>query len=170
MNEFETTLHIMMLNHVSYDDLAKQMGQSNGGNLYNTLNKNKNIYVSSLLKILDSLGYELVVRKQGKTEGGYVIDNDNTPSPLRFHDMSMNFGVDPTKKRLNLSRSERLELTEKLRHKMTELTLSECENELYEIWCTTNPVRKKIRAMSEYEEEYFKYLKEFRELYKEMSV
>lgn len=91
MNEFETTIHIMMLNHISYDDLAKRMGKTNSGNLYNVLNKNKNIYVSSLMKILDNLGYDIVIRKKGKNDGGYVIDNDNTPSPLRFHDMSLNF-------------------------------------------------------------------------------
>ena len=92
MNEFETTLHIMMENRISYDDLAKRMGQRNGGNLYNTLNKNKNIYVSSLMKILDNLDYEIVVRKKGKTEGGYIFDNGNDPSPLRFQDMSIMFG------------------------------------------------------------------------------
>ena len=169
MNEFETTLHIMMLNHVSYDDLAKQMGQKNGGNLYNALNKNKNIYVSSLLKILDNLGYEMVIREKGKTNGGYVIDNDNTLSPLRFHDMSMEFGVDQSKQRLNLSRSERIKLTEEL-HKVTELTLQECENKLYEIWRTVDPVRRKVHAISEYEGEYLKYKKEFRELYEKVSI
>lgn len=91
MNAFETTLHIMMLKHITYEDLAKQMGHANGGNLYNTLNKNKNIYVSSLLKILDKLGYDLVIREKGKTDEGFVIDDSYTPSPLRFHDMSLNF-------------------------------------------------------------------------------
>lgn len=91
MNEFETTMHIMMLNHITYDDLAKQMGQNNSGNLYNMLNKNKNIYVSSLMKILDNLGYDIVIRKKGKTDGGYIIDDSSIPSSLRFHDMSLNF-------------------------------------------------------------------------------
>lgn len=168
MNEFETTLHIMMLNHVSYDDLAKQMGQKNGGNLYNTLNKNKNIYVSSLMKILDNLGYEIVIREKGKTDGGYIIDESDDFSPLRFHDMSMTFGVDPVKERLNLSRTERIKLTEDLKHRIGELTLSECENKLHEIWSTTNPMRKNIKTISEYEGEYLKYKKEFRNLYEEM--
>lgn len=167
MNEFETTLPIMMLNHISYDDLAKQMGRINGGNLYNALNKNKNIYVSSLSKILNNLGYDLVIRKQGQTEGGYIIDNDSTPSPLRFHDMSMEFGIDPKKKRLNLSRSERLEQTEELKRHISEITHFECEERLREIWSTVSPVRKKDSKISEYESEYLKYRKEFQELYGE---
>lgn len=168
MNEFETTLHIMMLNHVSYDDLAKQMGQNNSGNLYRTLNKNKNIYVSSLLNILDNLGYELVVREKGKTDGGYVLDNDDVLSPLRFHNMGMIFGGGQVAERLNLSRSERIKLTRELKQQIGELTLSECEDRLRDIWSTTNPVHKKIKTISEYEGEYLKYLKEFRDLYREV--
>lgn len=168
MNEFETTLHIMMLNHVSYDDLAKQMGQNNSGNLYRTLNKNKNIYVSSLLNILDNLGYELVVREKGKTDGGYVLDSGDVLSPLRLHDMGMIFGGSQVAERLNLSRSERIKLTRELKQQIGELTLSECEDRLRDIWSTTDPVRKKIKTISEYEGEYLKYLKEFRDLYREV--
>ena len=91
MNEFETTIHIMRLNHITYDELAKRTGQS-GGNVYNALNKSKNIYVSSLLKMLDCMGYDIVVRQKGKTDGGYIIDNSYTPSPLRVPDIDMQFG------------------------------------------------------------------------------
>lgn len=91
MNEFEITQHIMMLHHVNYDDLAKRLGHANAGNIYNQLNKNKNIYVSSLRKILDELGYEMVVRRKSNHEEQYVVSDDNLPSPLRFHDMNLNF-------------------------------------------------------------------------------
>lgn len=168
MNEFETTLHIMMLNHVSYDDLAKQMGQNNSGNLYRTLNKNKNIYVSSLLNILDNLGYELVVREKGKNDGGYILDSSDVLSPLRFHDMGMIFGGNQVVERLNLSRSERIKLTKELKQQIGKLTLPEIEDKLCDIWSTTNSGRKKIKTISEYEGEYLKYLKEFRDLYREV--
>lgn len=167
MNEFETTLHLMMINNVSYNDLAEKMGHTNGGNLYNTLNRNKHIHVDTLRKILNTMGYDLVVRKQGNTEGGYVIDDDNTPSSLRFHDMSMEFGVDSKKKRLNLSRSERIRQTEDLKKKVHELTPFECEEKLREIWSTVNPVRKKNSTISEYEGEYLQYREEFRTIYGE---
>ncbi len=172
MNEFETTLHIMMLDHITYDDLAKQMGQPNGGNLYNALNRNKNIYFSSLLKILNSLGYDIVVREKGKTDGGYIIDDSDTPSPLRFHDMSMQFKTEPVGKNSYLSRAERLRLSEELKHQTGELTLTECENKLFDIWGTLKlgRNRKKEKEISEYECEYLRYKKEISEMYEEVSV
>lgn len=166
MNEFEIVKHIMMLDHVSYDDLSARLGYKSKSSSYITLN-NKHIYVDTLRKFLSELGYDLVVRKKGKTEGGYVIDNDNTPSHLRFHDMSMEFCVDPKKKRFNLSRSERLKQTEELKRHISEITPFECEKRLREIWSTVNPVRKKDSKISEYEGEYLKYRKEFQELYGE---
>ena len=165
MNEFETTWHIMKVNGLSYDELAEKLGQSNPGNLYNALNKNKNIMVSTLRKILDALGYELVIREKGKDRGGYVIDDSDTPSPLRFHGMSMDFGVDVAKKIINLPRPERLRLTEELKGKIGVISLAECENRLFDIWCTVNPVHKNIRKINQYDTEYEKYRREFRILY-----
>ena len=161
MNEFETTLHLMMLNHISYDHLSERLGQQNAGNLYNALNKNKNIYVSSLRRILDALGYELVVRKKGKDTGGYVIDNDNTPSPLRFHDMSLNldaiFGDTkkiPTRKP-SLTVGERNLKSEALKKKVNEISFFECDNELRDIWSIESPTPDGKQPHNEYEQESF---------------
>lgn len=177
MNEFETVLHIMMMNHVSYDDLSKRLGQTNGGNIYNTLNKNKNIYVSSLKKILDELGYEIVVRKKGKTDGGYVINDDNTPSPLRFHDMSLNLGaiLGDTQKivpnvKPYLTVGERNQKTEALKKRINELTFFECDNELREIWGMKDPTPEGKQPYNEYEQEYEKYKKEFYNLYNQPPI
>lgn len=171
MNEFETTLHLMMLNHISYDHLSERLGQQNAGNLYNALNKNKNIYVSSLRRILDALGYELVVRKKGKDTGGYVIDNDNTPSPLRFHDMSLNldaiFGDTkkiPTRKP-SLTVGERNLKSEALKKKVNEISFFECDNELRDIWSIESPTPDGKQPHNEYEQEYERYKGEFYKLY-----
>lgn len=166
MNEFEIVKHIMMVDHVSYDELSARLGYKSKSSSYITLS-NKHIYVDTLRKFLEELGYDLIIRKKGKTDGGYVIDDDNAPSPLRFHDMSMNFGIEPEKRRLNLSRSERIKQTEELKKRVHELTPFECEEELREIWSTINPVRRKMSAVNEYEGEYINYRKEFRNLYNE---
>lgn len=145
MNEFEIVNHLMMSNHISYDDLSKKLGQSNSGNLYNTLNKNKNIYVGSLRKILDALGYEVVIREKGNVNGEYIIDDDNIPSPLRFHDMSLNldsiFGDAPSlpEKIQGLTVGERNLRSEELKQRISELTFSECDRELRQIWGMRDP-------------------------------
>lgn len=166
MNEFETVNHLMIMNHISYDDLSKRLGQSNSGNLYNSLNKNKNIYVSSLRKILDVLGYEVVIREKGKTDGGYVIDDDTTPSPLRFHDMSLNldsiFGDSPSlpKKKPGLTVGERNLRSEELKQRIGDLTFSECDKELRKIWGIRDTT-----SVNQYENEFMKYQNEFAKLY-----
>lgn len=171
MNEFEIVKHIMMLDHVTYDDLSARLGYKSKSSSYITLN-NKHIYVDTLRKFLSELGYELVVRKKGKTDGGYIIDDSDIPSPLRFHDMSMQFGTEPVRKNSYLSRAERLRLSEELKHRTEELTLMECENKLFDIWSTLKlgRNRKKEKEISEYECEYLRYKKEIEEIYKERSV
>lgn len=91
MNEFEIITHLMMTNNISYTDLSKGLGQQNPGNIYNTINKNKNIYFSTFRKIMDKLGYEIVVRKKKKTDkdSEYIVNDTFTPSHLRFHDMDL---------------------------------------------------------------------------------
>lgn len=171
MNEFEIVKHIMMLDHITYDDLSTRLGYKSKSSSYITLN-NKHIYVDTLRKFLSELGYELVVRKKGKTDGGYIIDDSDTPSPLRFHGMSMQFGTEPVRKSPYRSRAERLRLSEELKHQTRELTLTECENKLFDIWSTLKlgRNRKKEREISEYECEYLRYKKEIEEIYKERSV
>lgn len=173
MNEFETALHIMMINHVSYDDLANRIGQPNGGNLYNALNKNKNIHVKSLLKIMDAMGYEIVVRPKNGKGSEYVIDNDNTPSPLRFHDMSLNLesilsGTPiPPRKKPALTIGERNTRSESLKKRIGEISFAECDNELREIWSMKDPLPDGKLPYNEYEREYERYKKELSKLYSE---
>lgn len=173
MNEFETALHIMMINHVSYDDLANRIGQPNGGNLYNALNKNKNIHVKSLVKIMDAMGYEVVVRPKSGNGSEYVIDNDNTPSPLRFHDMSLNLesilwgAPTPPKKKPALTVGERNIRSEGLKKRVGEISFTECDNKLREIWSMKDPLPDGKLPYNEYEQEYERYKKELSKLYSE---
>lgn len=90
MNEFEIITHLMMTNNISYNDLSKRLGQQNPGNIYNTVNKNKNIYFSTFRKIMDELGYEIIVRKKTDKGSEYVVNDNIVPSHLRFHDMDLN--------------------------------------------------------------------------------
>lgn len=90
MNEFEIVKHIMMSNHVTYDDLSERLGYKSKSTSYNTLS-NKHIYVDTWQKYLEELGYEVVVRRKSHTGEEFIVNDDNLPSPLRFHDMSLNF-------------------------------------------------------------------------------
>lgn len=86
MNALETVRHIMLLNNVSFEDLAEQTGYKTSAGVRNRLN-GKDIMFGTWQKLLDGLGFEVVVRK-GDEE--FVVSNDDTPSPLRF-DMPLNF-------------------------------------------------------------------------------
>lgn len=89
MNEFEVVKHIMMMNHIGYDDLSKRLGYKSRSSSHTTLN-GKHIYVDTWRKYLEELGYEIVVRNKLNTEEQYVVKDDNLPSPLRFSDMDLN--------------------------------------------------------------------------------
>ena len=56
MNEFEIVKHIMILNHISYDDLSKRLGYKSKSTSFTTFNNNKHIYIDTLKKYLDELG------------------------------------------------------------------------------------------------------------------
>lgn len=175
MNEFEIVKHIMMLNHVSYDDLSERLGYKSKSTSYITLD-HKHIYVDTWRKFLDELGYEIVVRKKGKDTGGYVIDNDNTPSPLRFHDMSLNldaiFGDTkkiPTRKP-SLTVGERNLKSEALKKKVNEISFFDCDNELREIWSIESPTPDGKQPHNEYEQEYERYKREFYKLYNQAPL
>lgn len=171
MNEFETVQHLMMIHHISYDDLANRIGQPNGGNLHNALNKNKNIYVSSLRKIINAMDYEIVIRPKNGKGSEYVIDNDNTPSPLRFHDMSLNLESffsntkNETSKKAVLTVGERNVKSEALKSKISELSFKECNNELKKIWSIDDSALKGTSSYNQYQTEFNKYQKEFSKLY-----
>lgn len=90
MDEFEVIKHIMMMEHISYDELSARMGYKSSSNAYQRLN-GKHIYVDTWRKFLEELGYEVVLRKKDGTGSELVVSDDNLPSPLRFHDMSLNF-------------------------------------------------------------------------------
>lgn len=171
MNEFETTLHIMMLNHISYDELAKRLGHSNPGNLYNSLNKNKNIYVGSLRKILDALGYEIVFREKGNANGGYVVSDDEESSPMRFHGMNLNIDailgdvpLEPKKPPV-MNKGQATLAMQALRQRTNELTFSECDKELRRIWNIKDQIEGKRKPVNEMMDEYLRYRKEFEEIY-----
>lgn len=170
MNEFETTIHLMMLNHVSYEDLANKMGQPNGGNLYKALNKNKNIYVSSLRKILDALGYELIIREKNGGNKEYVIAEDSVQSPLRFRGMNLNLEavLNGTPRHFHKSGSltlgERRIQSEKLRKTAREFGFYECDKQLREIWDIKSVSSNGTQPYCEYMPEYEEYKKEFAKL------
>ena len=86
MNALETVRHIMMLNEVSFKELADRLGYKTTSGVRNRL-CGDDIKVGTWKKILNSMGYEVVVRN-GNEE--YVISDDNLPSDLRF-DMPLNF-------------------------------------------------------------------------------
>lgn len=46
------------------------------------------IYVDTWRKFLKELGYEIVVRKKGESRG-FVVTDDDFPSPLRFRNMNL---------------------------------------------------------------------------------
>jgi hypothetical protein len=170
VNEFEIVKHIMMLDHISYDDLSERLGYKSKSSSYIILD-HKHIYVDTWRKFLDELGYEIVVRKKGKNTGGYVIDNDNTPSPLRFHDMSLNLDAifGDTKKipacKQSLSVGERNLKSEALKKKVNSISFFECENELRDIWSIESPTPDGKQSHNEYEQEYERYREELCRLY-----
>ena len=89
MNEFETIIHIMKQDNLTYDDLSERTGK-NTSNIYKTLNKQKNMTVKTFRELANDLGYDLqLVSRENKTS--YTIDDSGNPSPLRFTDMSLNF-------------------------------------------------------------------------------
>ena len=87
MNEFEIIKHIMISEGIGFDELSEKLGYKSNSSTYKTLD-NKHIYVDTWKKYLDSLGYDIIVRKK---DGGeeYVVSDDNYPSPLRFHGMDL---------------------------------------------------------------------------------
>jgi len=90
MNEFESIKHIMMSEHMTYDELSALLGYKSHASAYQRLN-GKHIYVDTWLKILEKLGYEVTIRRKDGTGGEIIVADDNIPSPLRFKDMNLNF-------------------------------------------------------------------------------
>lgn len=90
MNEFEVIKHLMMRNHITYEDLSKRLGYKSKSTAYTILG-HKHIYVDTWRKFLDIFGYEIVIRKKISPKTEIVVTADGLPSPLRFHDMSLNF-------------------------------------------------------------------------------
>lgn len=172
MNEFETVKHIMMINHVSYDDLSARLGYKSKSTSYITLD-HKHIYVDTWRRFLEELGYEIVVRPKNGKGSEYVIDNDNTPSPLRFHDMNLNLesilSGTPTlpKKKPALTIGERNLRSEELKKRIGEISFAECDDELREIWSMKDPLPNGKLPYNEHEQEYERYKKELAKLYNE---
>lgn len=170
MNAFEIVKHIMMLYHVSYDDFSERLGYKSKATSYNRLN-GKHIYVDTLKKFLDELGYEIVIRKKEDSNSEYVINDDQTPSPIRFHDMSLNlesiFGDAPAipKKSPALTIGERNIRSEELKKRIDELSFFECDKELRKIWGMRDPSPDGRQPHNQYATEYEKYSKEFSRLY-----
>lgn len=170
MNEFEIVKHIMMLDHVSYDDFSDRLGYKSKATSYNRLN-GKHIYVDTLKKFLDELGYDIVIRKKENSNSEYIINDNDTPSPLRFHDMSLNlesiFGDAPAqpKKTPGLTIGERNLRSEELKQRIHELTFFECDRELRKIWGMRDPTPEGRQPLNQYTAEYEKYSKEFSRLY-----
>lgn len=90
MNEFEIVKHIMMKDHVSYDDLSKRLGYKSKANSYQRL-AGKHIQVDTWRRFLNELGYDIVVCKHDGTGEKFVVTDDYMPSPLRFQGMSLDF-------------------------------------------------------------------------------
>lgn len=86
MNALETIRHVMLLNDISYEDLAQRTGYKTASGVRNRLN-GKDIKFGTWQKLIQGMGYEVVIRK-GSEE--HIVSDDNTPSPLRF-DMPLNF-------------------------------------------------------------------------------
>lgn len=173
MNEFETVVHLMALSHVTYKELSKRMGSSNEGNLYNSLNKSKNIYVKSLLKILDAMEYDLVIRSRDGSNAEYIIRDDQEVSPLRFRGMNIDlekmFKQKSGRSSTNViyTRGEAIAATQSLKKRTGELTFYECDKELRKIWNIKEHIRGKRKPENEFLEDYQNYLQEFVEIYKE---
>ena len=173
MDEFEIVKHIMMLDHVSYDDLSKRLGYKSKANSYQILNK-KNIYVSTLRKFLDALGYDIIICKKDKTGEGFVVTDDDLPSPLRFRDMGLNLEsifdsstVETPKP--GLTAEERISRTKALKKNISILTSEECDCELRKIWGIKDPAPKGKQPQNEFQMEYEKYRKEIFDLYEAVA-
>lgn len=170
MDEFEIVKHIMMLDHISYDDLSKRMGYKSKANSYQRLT-GKHIYVDTWRKFLEELGYEITVRRKDGTGQEYVIRDDSVSSPLRFHDMSPNTESIFRKKSQKrekvpgLTIGERNARSEDLKKRVSLITKDECDAALREIWGIKDPVPNKRKPLNEYMSEYERYRDELFALY-----
>ncbi len=168
MTEFEIVKHIMMVNSITYDSLSERLGYKSKSTSYTTLN-GKHIYTDTLRKYLEELGYELVIRKKDGNGQEYIVSDDCLPSPLRFHDMSLDLDAviegkprSHTNQYSQLTVGERNALSEALKYKLQELTFEDCDQELRKIWSIDTSTDKK----NKYDAEYNKYRKQFAEIYR----
>ena len=76
MNEIEAVKFLMKSKHVSNAVLADKLGYTTASAVSNRL-QSKTMTVETLLKLLDALGCELIVRDKSSHENIFNLTNEN---------------------------------------------------------------------------------------------
>lgn len=74
MTAKEVVKSVMKSRHFTYVTIAEKLGYQRGSNVSNMVNRG-NMTIDTLLKILDTMGCELVVKSKLSDKQAWVVDN-----------------------------------------------------------------------------------------------
>lgn len=67
--------YAMVFENVSKSELARRLGNRSPSSITNAINRENGPRIDTFVRIMDAMGYEVIVRKRGEGKGFAVTDS-----------------------------------------------------------------------------------------------